>query len=346
MVSLADVARRANVSLSTASRVLNGSQHPVREEKRLRVLQAARELNYTPSILAQAMVTGDTHIIGVIVGDTADPYFASIVRGIEDVARANRYLVIVCNSDRDPEVELSYLMTLNSYHADGVIFAGGGLNDPKYLQGMEYLLNNLRERGAACVSLGKHLFPNFSVCVNFKAVVQDAVEYLIELGHRRIAFISGPKLLVTSDERFSGFIAGLENKNLSYDAFSLLDGDFTYESGRRASKMIVTLENRPTAVLASNDLMAVGCISGLKEEGIRVPEDISVMGIDDIPFARFIDPPLTTVSIPLYDLGKIGMESLLEIRKGTLTITGEIVLAHQLVVRESTAKPGYSSRGS
>lgn len=342
MVSLVDVAKRANVSLTTASRVLNSSQHPVSEEKRLRVLQAARELNYTPSVLAQAMVTGNTHIIGVIVGDTADPYFASIVRGIEDVARAHRYLVIVCNSDRDPEVELSYMVTLNSYRADGVIFAGGGLNAPKYLQGMDFLLNKFRDRGAVCVSLGKHRFPNFSVRVDFKAVVQDAVEYLIELGHHKIAYISGPTVLVTSEERFKGFVAGLEKKGVPLDESCLLDGDFTYESGRRASDWIMKMESRPTAILASNDLMAVGCIAGLREHGVRVPEDISVMGIDDIPFARFIDPPLTTVSIPLYELGKIGMESLLEIRKGLLSNTGEVVLAHHLVVRKSTGKPVYS----
>lgn len=339
MVSLVDVARRANVSLSTASRVLSSSGHPVSADKRMRVLMAARELNYSPSVLAQAMVTGDTHIVGVIVGDAADPYFASIVRGIEDIARVNHYLVIVCNSDRDPGTELSYLHTLNGYRVDGVIFAGGGLNDPVYLQGMESFLKNFYERGAACISLGKHLFPNYSVLVDFKQVVVDAVEYLISLGHRKIAFISGPILLTTTDERFAGFCTSLEKHSIPVNQAYLLDGDFTYESGMRAGEKILAMKDRPSAVLASNDLMAVGCISTLKEAGLHIPADLSVMGIDDIPFARFFDPPLTTISIPLYSLGKIGMESLHQIREGVTPSQGERILPHKLIVRASTSAP-------
>lgn len=339
MVSLVDVARRANVSLTTASRVLSSSQHPVSGEKRTRVLRAARELNYTPSVLAQAMVTGDTHIIGVIVGDAADPYFASIVRGIEDIARANHYLVIICNSDRDSEAELSYLHTLNGYRVDGVIFAGGGLNDPDYLQGMDFFLKNFYDRGAACISLGKHLFPNYSVLVDFKQLVEDAVDYLANLGHKKIAYISGPSQLTTTDDRFKGFCSGLEKHSIRVNQDYLLDGDFTYESGIRAIELILAMGERPTAILASNDLMAVGCIAALKEAGLRIPEQFSVMGIDDIPFARFIDPPLTTISIPLYLLGKIGMERLLQIRRGELAGQGELVLPHKLIVRASTGRP-------
>jgi len=278
-------------------------------------------------------VTGYTRIIGVIVGDTADPYFASIVRGIEDVARSHSYLVSVCNSDRDPKVELSYLDTLYSYRVDGVIFAGGGLTDPIYLQAMDFILSKFSERGAICISLGRHLFPNYSVAVDFKKLAQDAADYLISLGHRRIAYISGPRLLATTEDRTSGFLDSLASHSIPIDKSYLLDGDFRYESGRTAAKKICTMQERPTAVLASNDLMAVGCIAGLREASLGVPEDVSVMGIDDIPFARFIDPPLTTVSIPLYELGRIGMDSLMRIRKGEIPIQGEVILPHQLVVR-------------
>lgn len=339
MVSLEDVARQANVSLTTASRVLSSSPHPVSDEKRERVLLAARELNYSPSLLAQAMVTGDTHIVGVIVGDAADPYFASIVRGVEDVARANHYLVIVCDSDRDPEVELSYVQTLNSYRVDGVIFAGGGLSDAKYLAGIEPLLKNFRERGAGFVSLGKQLFPSYSVLVNFKELAHDAVEYLTGLGHRKIAYISGPPLLTTTQHRFEGYATALKAHQITINPDYLFEGDFKYESGKRAGEQISAMQNRPTAVMASNDLMALGCMTALKESGLRIPEDISVIGIDDIPFAKFIEPSLTTVSIPLYELGKIGMESLLQLRAGDAALQEEVFLPHKLIVRNSTAKP-------
>ncbi len=339
MVSIEDVARLANVSVATASRVLSSSAHPVSDEKRERVLQASRELNYSPSVLAQAMVTGDTHIIGVIVGDASDPYFASIVRGIEDVARANRYLVIVCDSDRDPEVELSYFQTLNSYRVDGVIFAGGGLNDEKYLQEIEPILNNFRERGAGCVSLGKQLFPNYSVLVDFRQLVRDAVEYLIELGHRKIAYISGPAVLTTTQYRFEGYKAALNAHQIDINQAHLLEGDFKYESGKLAGELILKMHDRPTAVLASNDLMALGCMTALKESGMQIPKDISIMGIDDILFAQFTEPSLTTVSIPLFELGKIGMESFLHLRANDVNFHGEVFLPHQLIVRNSTAKP-------
>lgn len=339
MVSIEDVARLANVSVSTASRVLSSSAHPVSDEKRERVLLAARELNYSPSLLAQAMVTGDTRIIGVIVGDASDPYFATIVRGVEDVARANQYLVIVCDSDRDPEVELSYMRTLNSYRVDGIIFAGGGLNDAGYLQDIEPLLKNFRERGAVCVSLGKQLFPNYSVLIDFKQLVQDAAEYLLELGHRKIAYISGPALLTTTQYRFEGFMAAFNAHKSEINPDYLIEGDFTYESGKRAGEMILAMADRPTAVLASNDLMALGCMNALKTAGMHIPEDISIVGIDDILFAQFVEPSLTTVSIPLYELGKIGMESLLHLRGNEGDLYGEVFLPHKLIIRNSAAKP-------
>jgi LacI family transcriptional regulator len=151
VVSITDVAKKADVSITTVSRVLSGSSHPVSEETRARVLEAAEALNYSPSALAKAMVTRATHIVGVIIGDATDPYFASIVRGIEDVAREQGYLVIICNSDRVPQIELQYLDTLRSYRADGVLFAGGGLTDEVYLQNMAQALENFQRRGAVCV---------------------------------------------------------------------------------------------------------------------------------------------------------------------------------------------------
>jgi LacI family transcriptional regulator len=259
------------------------------------------------------MVTGDSFIVGVIIGDAIDPYFATIVRGVEDLARLQGYLVIVCNSDRVPAIELRYLNTLNDYRVDGVIFAGGGLIDEGYLHAMEQILGRFQERKAACVSLGKHLFPSVSVIVDNIQVVHDAVQYLVNLGHTRIAYISGPSLLTTAELRLKGFKMALEEHGLQQTPELILGGDYKYEAGIRASKAIAALTDIPTAVLASNDLMAIGCLVGLKELGYNLPVDISVMGIDDIGCAQFVDPPLTTISLPLYDLGKVGMESLIKL---------------------------------
>ncbi|OGO31827.1 MAG: hypothetical protein A2Z16_08020 [Chloroflexi bacterium RBG_16_54_18] len=345
MVSIIDVARLANVSIATASRVLSGSSHPVSDERRARVLEAARTLNYSPSALAKAMVTGDTYIVGVIIGDATDPYFATIIRGVEDFARTQGYLVIVCNSDRVPAMELRYLNTLNDYRVDGVIFAGGGLIDEDYLRAMEQILEIFRERKAACVSLGKHLFPSVSVLVDNVQVIQEAVDYLIGLGHSSIAYISGPGLLTTAELRLNGYKMALKRHAIEQNPELILKGDFTYEAGLRAARVIDALAKKPTAVLASNDLMAIGCLVGLKELGYKIPEDISVMGIDDIAIAQFVDPPLTTVSLPLYELGKVGMESLIKLRYGEMKISDTLLLPHQLVVRKSTAQPRTKNQG-
>jgi LacI family transcriptional regulator len=343
MSSITDVANLANVSKATVSRVLTGSDHPVSAETRARVLAAAQALNYSPSALAKAMVTGDSRIVGMIIGDATDPYFATIVRGAEDVARKHGYLVIVCNSDRLPAIELTYLRMLNDYRVDGVIFAGGGLRDEAYLREVRQALEVFYAREAACVSLGKHLFPSVPVMVDNRQVVYDAVSYLIGLGHQDIAYISGPRLLTTADLRLSGYQAALASHGIAVRPEYVLSGDFTYEAGLRAAQAMVNLPHRPSAVMASNDIMAIGCIVGLKELGCAIPGDISVMGIDDIPTARIVDPPLTTVALPLYDLGAIGMESLIKLRSGELTLNDSVTLPHQLVVRKSTAPPNTNS---
>jgi LacI family transcriptional regulator len=339
MASIVDVAKHARVSVATVSRIVSGSSHPVSRETRTRVLAAARELNYSPSALAQALVTRQTHIVAVIVGDAADPYFAAIVRGVEDVARQNGYLVVICNSDRVPEIEVEYLRTLDDYRIDGVIFAGGGLNGANYVDETLSALVAFRQRGAAVVTLGKHLFPSLSVQVDNWAIASDAAGYLIDLGHRQIAYISGPAVLLTSDLRLSGFRSALERHGLASDPALIFDGDYTYEGGLRAAQAIMAQPVRPSAVLASNDLMAIGCLIGLKRAGLRVPDDVSLMGIDDISTARFVDPPLSTVAIPMRELGVTAMEQLLQLRKEGAAGDGEIRLPHQLVIRQSTAPP-------
>jgi LacI family transcriptional regulator len=339
MPLLIDVARLANVSITTASRVLNGSTHPVNAEKRLRVLHAAQSLNYSPSALAKAMVTGHSHIVGVIVGDATDPYFAQIVRGVEDVARAHGYLVIVCNSDRQPQVEISYLNTLNDYRVDGVIFAGGGLNDLQYLASMNKVLKVFQERHAVCISMGKHLFPSYPVIVDNKQIVQSAAEYLISLGHKRIAYISGPELLTTTGLRLDGYQEALCKQGINIDEALILQGDYKVDAGYQAADKVHTMTEKPTAILASSDLMAIGCISRLKELDYQIPDDISVMGIDDIPFAQIIDPPLTTVALSMYELGKVGMESLVKLHNGDTLDKNGIILPYNLVIRKSTGLP-------
>ena len=336
MALLIDVAKLANVSTSTASRVLNDSVHPVSADKRSRVLEAAQTLNYSPSALAKAMVTGFSHMVGVIVGDATDPDFAWIVRGVEDMARTHGYQVIVCNSDRDPPVELSYLNALNDYRVDGVIFAGGGLNDEHYLAGINQVLQLFQKRDAICISLAKHFFTSFPVVVDNQQIIHFAVDYLVSLGHMRIAYISGPGLLTTTEQRLAGYRAALYAHRIKLDESLILNGNYKVESGYQAADRVHAMREKPTAILASNDMMAIGCMSRLKELNYQIPGEVSVMGIDDIPFAQIVDPPLTTIALPMYELGKVGMECLVKLHKGEELDQKGIVLPHTLVVRKST----------
>ena len=336
MSSIVDVANRANVSISTVSRVMRGTAHPVNELTRKRVLDAVKELGYVPSALAQALVSRDTHIIGVIVGDATDPYFANIVRGVEDRARSLGYLVIICNSDRLPEIELQYLRTLNGYRADGVIFAGGGLTDPEYIGQVRVELERLALRGAAIVTLGQHEFPAASVTVDNRQIVATSAQHLLELGHRRIAYITGPENLTTSRLRLEGFEMAMADARIPISQQQIIPGKYDYESGIRAAQYLVESTEQVTAVLASNDLMGVGCIVGLKRAGVRVPEDMSVIGIDDIAPALYVDPPLTTVAIPMHQLGVASMEKVIELLSDESDVPETTIIPHRLVVRNST----------
>jgi LacI family transcriptional regulator len=327
MASLADISRRAGVSIATASRVLNGSTHPVSGATRVRVLRAAEELGYRPSELARALVKRTSRIIGVIVGDIVDPYFAEIARGVEDVAAANGHLTLVCNSDRRTEAELDALAVLRDYHAAGVVFAGSGYEDGPGETGIAAAVETLQARGAAVVALAQRDLECPSVLVDNHAAAFDATEHLLALGHRRIAFVEGPQGLHTSTLRRAGFEAAMARADA---APVRLPGGFEYEAGDAAAERLLASGALPDAVLAVNDEVAIGLLTGLRRGGVDVPGTISVAGIDDTRPARLVD--LTSVSLPLHELGARAAQIVLE--GGS---ADDAVLPHELVRRGTTA---------
>lgn len=336
MTTIVDVARAAGVSISTVSRVLNGSSHPVSQETRERVLETMEALSFSPSALARAMITHHTHIIGMIVSDNQDPFFAALVRGAEDVARSMGFLVIICNSDRRSDIELKYIHTLNDYRVDGIVFSGGGLVAPEYVAEMSKLLAVVRHRGCAVVSLGRQAFPCVEISSDNVRATADAVGHLVGMGHRRIGYVSGPEHITTTALRLEGYRLGLQEHNIPYDPSLVLPGDYTLEGGCAAARLMLHLRRRPTALLASTDQMAAGCASQLKSEGLRIPEDISLMGVDDVATAASIDPPLTTVSLNLYQMGALGIRYLTKLRNGEIDEAFRLTVEHELVIRQST----------
>jgi len=330
--SLAEVSRRAGVSIATASRVLNRSTHPVADATRERVLAVASELGYSPSALARALVTRRSRIIGVIVGDIVDPYFSEITRGVEDVGAKDGYMTIVCNADRRTEVEAEQLGILSDYHAEGVIFAGSGFVDDERGAALAALVERARGQGIKVLSLARRDFDSPRVLVDNRAVAYDITDYLISLGHRRIAFIQGPAGLYTSKYRFEGFRGAIEEAGLDLDL--IFDGDFTYDLGHAAALRMLAGGELPDAVIGANDETAIGALAALRQAGVSVPERVSVAGMTDTRLARFSD--MTTVNVPLYQFGAVAARRIIGGQSDEEP--GETVLPHRLVQRSTTAR--------
>jgi LacI family transcriptional regulator len=330
------VARRAGVSLSTASRVVNDNGYPVAQATRQRVLEAVQELNYSPSALARALVTKRTYIVGVIVGDVEDPYFAEIVRGVEDVARRAGYLVIVCNADRDPKTELSYLQTLFDYRVDGVILAGGGVIDPDYQKPVVDAVARLEQQGSVVVALAEVAAPVPCITVDNRGAAAAMTRYVVGLGHERIGVIAGPKNITTARSRLQGIRDVLGRGALAADRVS--DGGFTVTGGERAADDLLSCDPMPTAIVAVNDQMAVGALTAAHRRGLDVPGDLTIVGFGDTIAARQAWPPLTTVSVPRHEMGSAAMSGLLDQLSGGDAVTSGL-LECTLVVRGTCGPP-------
>ena len=342
MVSITEVAARAGVSETTVSRVINNSSHPVSKKTREHVLAVAKELNFTPSALARALASNQTHIIGVVVGDASDPYFATIIRGITDEARANGYMTVIGNSDRLAAEELDFVQVMRNYQADGLIFAGGGLTDTSYLSELVDILASFKSRQVPVVALGHHLIDAPQVTIDNHLAAQEMTEYLINLGHRRIAFIAGPAVLSTSAIREEGYRQALSKHGIPFDPSLVVEGNFTYDDGLRLAEYFLSLNVLPTAIFGSNDVMTIGCLVGLKQHGISVPEQISLAGFDDITSTQFVDPPLTTIRVPMREMGMMAVKQLLVAMQSDERPESQYVLPHELIVRASTISPSSS----
>jgi LacI family transcriptional regulator len=314
----------------------------VRAATRARVLQAAADLNFQPNRLARALVTARTSTIGAIVHDISDPYFGEIVRGLEDAARLHGYQLFVCSSDRNAERELEYVRALLSYRVDGLVFAGGGIENEDYKRDLRKTLDGFRTSGGAVVMLAPNSYKTPSVLPDNEGGARLATRHLIDLGHRDIGFISGPDHLRTSAIRLQGHRAELGVAGLELQDDLIESGQFTAEGGGKA--VAALLERRPdiTAVFASSDLMAFGVLSELAARSIRVPKDISVAGFDDVRPAAYAGVPLTTVAVPMQSLGAEGARMLVEVLAGKRPRSR--VLPVELIERRSTATASHTRR--
>ncbi len=338
--SIIDVAERAGVSVATASRVMSNASYSVREATRQKVLSAAAELGYTPNSLARNFRTQRSKLLAVLVGDNADPYFAEVTRGVEEVANEQGYLTIVCNTDRNPHKELHYLRTLRDYRVDGILFAGGGLQAPGYPEQLELLIKEITKRGIAMVALAQHALPLPSVQPDNFGGARIMTQKLIELSHRRIAFITGPSNLIVANLRLQGFMAAMIEAGIPIEPPLILVGNFDKRGGEQAAQSIAQMpeDARPTAVFAANDETALGVLHKLTQLAWHVPNDISVCGFGDIPMSQIVTPALTTMQIGLRQLGRAGAQKLFALLRHE-PISMLETIPTTLIERDTTAPP-------
>ncbi len=348
MASITEVARLAGVSTATASRVVSSSDYPVSPATRERVLDAARALDYVPNALARGLLKSYVPVVGVIVHDITDPYFAEVVRGVEDAASPGGSLVITCSSDRVPERESSYVRLLRSMRAGTVIFAGSGIDDPVFNEEMGKHLAAMREYGAAVVHLSPHAFGEPEVGVDNTAGIASMVAALVELGHRRIAFLAGPTSLFVARERLEGYRRGLADAAIDFDERLVMRTGFSQEGGARAVDALLAGAAPFTVLCSANDLLALGALRRLDELGIDVPGEVSVAGFDDIQTAAMVAPRLSTVRLPLHEIGRLGFEFAEQLLTGgqpePQTLPTELVLRDSTAAVPSSPLPGRHAR--
>jgi len=302
-VTIKDVAKLAECSPTTVSRVINNSDHPVSKDTEDKVKAAIEKLNFSPNRIAQGLKSDKSNIIGVIVHDICDSYFAEMVKGIEEFISGYDYIVNIYNTSRSVEKEVHAVKMLKANRADAIVLAGGALMDKEYEQQMYSLIEQLKAQGTILLGVTPHPFDIYNINLGNKKAAETITEYLLENGHRKIAFIDGPEKLYTSYLRREGLKDKLKENGLELPDELIFAGDFSFEGGRRAALKLMEKIDQVTAVFAANDATALGLIWELNNQGIKVPDDISVVGIDDLPEAKYSYPPLTTVSLPIHQLG-------------------------------------------
>ncbi len=333
-VTLRDVARAAGVHPGTASRALNDATRSlVRPETVERVVRAANALGYRPNHLARSFKTRRTRSVGVVIPDINNPLFPPIVLGVEDRLANEGYVTLLANTQNDPVKRVRIFEEMVERHVDGLIVATARREDPD--------LVGLLEQGVPIVLVNRVVEDRSfsSVSVDDAAGIRAVVEHLVELGHERIGHVAGPQSMSTGYARCEGYLASMQaaGRSVHPSLISSAEG-FTIAEGESCAAELVSQPNPPTAIIAANDMLALGCYTALHAAGLRCPEDVSVVGFNDMPFIDRLSPPLTTVRIPHYEIGAQAAELLVDQMRHPDEPLKVLLLVPSLVVRGSTAR--------
>ena len=331
-VTIEDVARAAGVSRQTVSRAIN-DQEEISSQTRARVLRIVEEMGYRPSGIARGLATRRTCTLGLVIPDVANPFFSDVARGAEHVAYAEGYNVFLCNTEEDPQRELAVLQSLEEKRVDGVVLCSSRLDDDE--------LRAVVNHRFVAVLVNRRLEPEDEenrvgvVMLDDVAGGRMATQHLLDSGHRTVGFLAGPPASHSGRWRTEGYRAAMADVGLHYNPAWMVHCTADVDGGHQAARDLLTAHPELTALFCYNDLVAVGALQACADRGHRVPDDLAVVGFDDILLAALVTPSLTTCRVPRYDLGVQAMRLLLDQIYGCSDGCAEVVLRPELVVRAS-----------
>lgn len=327
MANIQQVAKQAGVSVATVSRVLNGKDK-VSTKTKQKVEEAIQYLNYEPSMLGRNLRNSESRIVLILIPSISNPFYFEVIKGIENMALSQNYSILLCETDSKPEKEEIYFDLVRKKMADGIISMDPAVNVET--------LKELAENHAIiqCSEYGGGIGIPY-VTIDSEEASYHAVKHLIQIGHRKIALMNSDEKFLYARERRMGYERALQEHGIPLDGeYIFYTQELGFEQGQQTMKKILQLQDRPTAVFAVSDLLAIGALKEINAAGLHVPEDVAVVGFDKIDFSNMTNPALTTVAQPMYKMGTVAARMLIEKIQGK--IVDSIVLGHELVIREST----------
>ena len=329
-ITIYDVAREANVSMATVSRVVNGNPN-VKPTTRKKVLEVIERLGYRPNAVARGLASKKTTTVGVILPDVSSTFVAELARGIEDIATMYKYNIILSNSDQNMDKELHLLNTMLGKQVDGIVFMGGNIEEAHVTE---------FEKSPVPIVLAGSIEKSQtipSVNIDYEQAAYDATEAFIQKGHEKIALLIGPlREPINAEKKLEGYKRALQDASIPYHEEWVIEGDYTYDSGLEAFERLLELDNKPTAIFAGSDEMALGIVHGAQDKGYHVPQDVEVISSDSTRLALMVRPQLTSVVQPLYDIGAVAMRLLTKYMNKEEVTDHTVVLPHRIEQRNST----------
>jgi DNA-binding LacI/PurR family transcriptional regulator len=329
VVNYNDIAKYAKVSPTTVSHVINETRFVMPETKN-KVLNAIKELKYQPNYLARSLAIGKTSIIGLVISDIRNPFYPDIIQGVEEVATKNDYDIFLACTDYDVKKELKSISSLLRKKIDGIILAADEIDDLVLYELLDTDVNLI------FVDWGNRNMNFDSLHFDYQTGISESINYLISLGHEYIYFVSGPRKMRTSRVVINNFLNIIKkfNGNIKY---KVLEGNYQLEGGMNAARKIMKDKEKPTAIMCANDLTAIGVMKFLAIEGLKIPEDVSIIGFDNIRFTEVVTPTLTTIALERYEIGKAAMELMIKRINNKILPKQTIVFKSKLIIRDSTA---------